>query len=308
MGWFGRRRTGFGTLTFHNGRRETLRLWLEPWAEEIEVGPGSRVDLATEGFAAGAEAEFEVTNENLAFFAPARTRVRVLLDGAPVDTSSASIETPDAGRLGTRGFVHTVFDNFPETRPAGLSESGSRAADGLRRAIAEGELRLEPLEEEHRAGLGAACAEDLDIWRIYATSFDPDRFDAGFDMLRNKPNWQAFAIFLGEELVGMSAFIGIDPERGALEIGNTYYVSRLRGSGLNRRVKDLMLGRAFGCGFRRVEFRVDSRNARSQAAMAKLGGVREGVLRQDRITWTGHVRDTVLFSILADEWETANGS
>ena len=37
--------------------------------------------------------------------------------------------------------------------------------------------------------------------------------------------------------------------------------------------------------------------------MSKIGGVREGVLRQDRITWTGHVRDTVLFSILADEWK-----
>jgi RimJ/RimL family protein N-acetyltransferase len=64
----------------------------------------------------------------------------------------------------------------------------------------------------------------------------------------------------------------------------------------------MMLGRAFECGIRRVEFRVDSRNLRSQAAMAKIGGVREGVLRADRITWNGHVRDTVLFSILADEW------
>ena len=70
----------------------------------------------------------------------------------------------------------------------------------------------------------------------------------------------------------------------------------------NRRVKDLMLRRAFDCGFRRVEFRVDRRNARSQAAMAKLGAVREGVIRAERITWTGHVRDTVLFSILANEW------
>lgn len=303
MSWFGRRRKGFGTLTFHNGRQETLRLWLEPWAEEIEVGPGSRLDLMAEGFAAGAEAEFEVTNEHLAFFAPGNSRVRVLVDGVMVDTGSASIETPDAGKLGTRGFVHTVFDNFPGARPAGRSESAA-----LRTAMAGGELRLEPLSEEHRAGLGAACAEDPDIWPIYATSFDPDHFDAGFDMLRSRPNWQAFAILLGEELVGMSAFIGIDPERGALEIGNTYYVPRLRGTGFNRRVKDLMLGRAFGCGFRRIEFRVDSRNARSQAAMAKLGGVREGVLRQDRVTWTGHVRDTVLFSILADEWKAGDGS
>ena len=64
-----------------------------------------------------------------------------------------------------------------------------------------------------------------------------------------------------------------------------------------------MLRRAFDCGFRRIEFRVDERNGRSQAAMTKLGGVREGVMRADRITWTGHVRDTVLFSILQDEWQ-----
>jgi RimJ/RimL family protein N-acetyltransferase len=65
----------------------------------------------------------------------------------------------------------------------------------------------------------------------------------------------------------------------------------------------MMLQRAFDCGFRRIEFRVDERNTRSQAAMAKLGGVREGVMRADRITWNGHVRDTVLFSILKDEWK-----
>ena len=63
-----------------------------------------------------------------------------------------------------------------------------------------------------------------------------------------------------------------------------------------------MLSRAFGCGIRRVEFRVDRRNARSQTAMKKLGAVREGVLRADRITWTGHIRDTVLFAILRDEY------
>ncbi len=168
--------------------------------------------------------------------------------------------------------------------------------------MADGDLLLTALAEEHREPLKAACAEDMDVWQIYAFSYDPEHFDRSFDLLRSRPNWRAFAILLGGEVVGMSAFIGIDFERGALEIGNTYYVPRLRGTGFNRRVKDLMLGRAFGRGFRRVEFRVDSRNARSQAAMIKLGGVREGVLRQDRITWTGHVRDTVLFSILADEW------
>ena len=169
-------------------------------------------------------------------------------------------------------------------------------------ALTDGDIRLEPLRESHRAALGAACAEDLDIWPIYASSYDPDHFDASFDLLLSRQNWRCFAVFADERLVGVSCYIGIEPDRGVLEIGNTYYVPDMRGTGLNRRVKHLLLERAFACGFRRIEFRVDSRNVRSQAAMAKLGAVREGVIRQERITWTGHVRDTVLFSILADEY------
>lgn len=166
----------------------------------------------------------------------------------------------------------------------------------------DGDLLIGPMGEEHRSALKAACAEDLDIWEIYSVSYGPNQFDASLDLLRSRPNWQAFAILLEGQVVGMSAYIGIERDRGVLEIGNTYYVPRLRGTGFNSRVKELMMRRAIDCGFRRIEFRVDARNQRSQAAMAKIGGVREGVLRADRITWTGHVRDTVLFSILADEW------
>ena len=173
----------------------------------------------------------------------------------------------------------------------------------LGEAMQQGELRLEPLAEEHRVALKAACAEDLGIWTIYAISYDPDHFDASFDALLARPNGRGFAIVSGGRLVGMSCYIGIDEGRGVLEIGNTYYLPDMRGSGLNWTVKDLMIRRAFDSGFRRIEFRVDSRNARSQAAMAKLGAMREGVIRAERITWTGHVRDTVLFSILAGEWE-----
>jgi RimJ/RimL family protein N-acetyltransferase len=174
--------------------------------------------------------------------------------------------------------------------------------------MAEGDLRLDPLEEAHRAALKAACAQDRDIWAIYAVSYDPDHFDESFDRLRTRPDGQAFAIFQGAVLTGMSAYLGVEPERGVLEIGNTYYLPELRGTGFNRRVKDLMIGRAIDCGFRRIEFRVDARNARSQAAMAKLGAVREGVIRAERITWTGHVRDSVLFSILAGEWSDRDGT
>ena len=170
-----------------------------------------------------------------------------------------------------------------------------------------GELVLEPLAERHRDDLRAACAEDPGIWTIYATPYGPEHFDRSFDLLLSRPTWACFAIVRAGRLIGMSCFIGIDQGRGVLEIGNTYYVPAERGTGLNRQVKDLMIGRAVDCGFRRIEFRVDSRNARSQAAMAKIGGVREGVIRAERITWTGHVRDTVLFSILADEWRSTAG-
>lgn len=169
----------------------------------------------------------------------------------------------------------------------------------------EGNLRLVPMAEAHRDALKAACAEDGNIWAIYATSFGPDHFDASFDRIMAAPLWVPFALFLDDVLVGMSSYIGADTDRGAVEIGTTYYVPRVRGTGFNLRVKDLMMRRAIDCGYRRIEFRVDARNQRSQAAMAKIGGVREGVIRADRITWTGHVRDTVLFSILADEWRGA---
>ncbi len=169
--------------------------------------------------------------------------------------------------------------------------------------MAAGDLVLEPLGEGRREALKAACAEDPAIWPLYAISYDPDHFDATFDMLLARTNGRAFAVVLEGRLVGMSAYLRIDAAAGVLEIGNTYYVPDVRGTGLNRRVKDLMIGRAIDCGFRRIEFRVDSRNGRSQAAVAKIGGVREGVIRADRVTWTGHVRDTVLFSILAAEWQ-----
>ena len=160
----------------------------------------------------------------------------------------------------------------------------------------------EPFGEHHRQALKAACAEDRDIWAIYSTPFDPEHFDESIDKLVAGPTNTVFVLRDGDAVAGMSSFLGRDDARQVVEIGGTYYRPHLRGTGFNRRVKDMMLKRAFGAGIRRVEFRVDARNARSQAAMERLGAVREGVLRADRITWNGHVRDTVLYSILRDEW------
>ena len=174
--------------------------------------------------------------------------------------------------------------------------------DRLAEPMAGEGCRAELFSEEHRDTLKAACAEDGEIWQIYANNFGPDGFDQSIDRYTSNPANRTFVLFDGDELAGMSSYLGIDPTRQVLEIGGTYYRPHLRGTGFNRRVKDMMLARAFASGIRRVEFRVDIRNGRSQAAMKKLGAVREGVLRADRITWTGHVRDTVLFAILKEEW------
>jgi RimJ/RimL family protein N-acetyltransferase len=162
--------------------------------------------------------------------------------------------------------------------------------------------RALPFTEDHRADLKAACAEDEDIWPIYSVSCDPEHFDATFDVLLAREDTITFLLFDGDELAGMSSFLRIDKRNKVLEIGFTYYRPHLRGTGLNRRVKDMMKRRAFEAGFRRIEFRVDRRNARSQAACRKLGFVREGIRRADTITWTGHIRDTVMFSVLPGEW------
>lgn len=159
-----------------------------------------------------------------------------------------------------------------------------------------------PFSEGHRAALKAACAEDRDIWQIYSVDCGPDGFDQTLDDLLARSDAETFVLFDKGMLAGMSSFLRIEPGHRALEIGFTYFSPRLRGTGLNARIKDMMIRRAIDAGYRRIEFRVDQRNARSQAAMAKLGAVREGVRRADTITWTGHVRDTVVFSILSEEW------
>ena len=174
--------------------------------------------------------------------------------------------------------------------------------EGLDEPMTGDGCSAELFDERHREALRDACAEDPDIWQIYANNFGPEGFDQSIDLYRSTRRNRTFVLFEGDELAGMSSYLGIDERRQALEIGGTYYRPKFRGTGFNRRVKDMMLERAFDCGIRRVEFRVDVRNGRSQAAMKKLGAVREGVMRADRITWTGHVRDTVLFAILKDEW------
>ena len=167
-------------------------------------------------------------------------------------------------------------------------------------------VRLEPLEGAHKEPLRAACDTDPDLWpALYYNSFGGEHFDGGWETLRTQQASGAripFAVIAGGDLVGMSSFIDIQPANRAVEIGTTYYRPDARGGQVNPAAKRLLLDHAYTCGADRVAFKVDDRNQRSQAAMSKLGAIREGVLRHDMVTWTGHVRSSVVFSILAEEW------
>jgi RimJ/RimL family protein N-acetyltransferase len=169
-------------------------------------------------------------------------------------------------------------------------------------------VRLEPMAERHAAGLKAACEADERIWLdIYPYSWAGEHFQPTWDKLMADTaagNTLGFAVIAGGEVVGISTFYAIDPANAVVEIGGTYYRPDVRGGVVNPAAKRLMMAHAFGCGARRVVYRVDAINARSRAAVLKLGAVEEALLRQDRVTWTGRIRDTVIFSILADEWPT----
>lgn len=169
--------------------------------------------------------------------------------------------------------------------------------------LADGDLRLVKLAEVHREALRAVCVADAGIWPIYSSSFGPDHFDASFDTLIGGANRMPYAILDGDTLVGMTAWLRPDMSAQTVEIGNSFIHPDARGTGFNGRVKRLMLDHAFSVGIRRIEFRIDERNQRSQAAVAKLGATKEGVLRSERMTWTGYVRDTGLWSLLAGEWK-----
>ncbi len=174
---------------------------------------------------------------------------------------------------------------------------------GLLVVLQDGDLTLEPLHEEHRAALKAVCAEDADIWEMYALSYAPDAFDASFDKLVANPMRLPFVILAGGEVVGVTAWIDANPRWLSAEIGNTYLSPRFRQNMVNGRMKRLLIAHGFACGLKRIQLCVDTRNERSQAACRKIGATLEGILRNHMITWTGYLRDSAVFSIVERDRE-----
>ena len=174
------------------------------------------------------------------------------------------------------------------------------------RSLENAFVRLEPMAERHRDGLRAAVNADQQIWTdLYPFSWANEHFEPTWAKLTGDQlagNTIPYAVVSAGEVVGLTTFYGIDGPNGVVEVGGTYYQPSVRGSAVNPASKHLMMTEAFASGARRVVYRVDALNARSRAAVTKLGAVQEAILRQDRLTWTGRIRDTVIFSILSDEW------
>jgi len=166
--------------------------------------------------------------------------------------------------------------------------------------LAAGEVRLEILDQRHREALRAVAAADADIWIMYPYSMAGEHFDPAFDAMLAGPR-RAYAIFRGDRLVGCTSWYDHDARNRVVAIGSTFLHPDVRGSGFNMALKRLMIGHARACGIVRIVFDVDVRNTRSQAAVRKLGARLDGILRHNKITWTGHVRDTCVFSLLPGE-------
>lgn len=168
-------------------------------------------------------------------------------------------------------------------------------------------LRLEPFVEAHREPLRAAAA-DPDLWRFHYLNLHGQTFDRYFDhyLAETAAGREcAFVIFdkATGQVAGSSAYLAIVPMHKRLEIGSTWYAKSFQGGRTNPAAKRLLIGHAIETrGWNRVEFKLDSRNARSWAAMKKLGAVEEGIHRNHMLLPDGHIRHSVWFSITPDDW------
>jgi N-acetyltransferase len=167
-------------------------------------------------------------------------------------------------------------------------------------------IRLEPLNPELHApsmfeGFDSQSTDFLSRGASILSLEDLRDHLEGINTLENRLNW-AIRVLESNRIAGRISFSEVRQADGWLEVG-TMLTSAFFGGPCNPEGKLLLMTRAFEhLGAVRVQFKVDSRNERSQAAMLKLGATREGVLRKYQRRPDGFLRDSVMFSVLADEW------
>ena len=171
-------------------------------------------------------------------------------------------------------------------------------------------VRLEPLTYEHTDDLYSHCGNSEEVWRWLAPH-NPLNRDAMHQIImkalieRDAGEREPFAVISLEtgEAIGSTSFLDQVPEHRRVEIGWTFYGREFWRSAVNSEAKLLMMTEAFeGRNYDRVALKTDVMNERSQVAIARLGAKEEGTLRHLVIRKDGSFRDSVFFSVLADEW------
>jgi len=169
-------------------------------------------------------------------------------------------------------------------------------------------VRLEPLEMSHADGLIAAAADGR-LWELWY-SFIPTRDETAAyiaDALAGQQRGDMLPWVVRElqsgEIVGSTRYHDVVANIDRVEIGYTWYAQRWQRTHVNTACKLLLMTHAFetvGC--RVVGLRTDRFNLASQRAIEALGAHKDGVLRHHRMRRDGTVRDSVMYSILAEEW------
>ncbi len=166
-------------------------------------------------------------------------------------------------------------------------------------------IALEPLAERHHTGLIAAASKpDIFTYMPFDTR---DGFAARLPWFVAENASGAVITYVvrrlaDDAIVGSTSYLAIAPENARVEIGSTWYAPGAQATAVNPEAKYLLLQNAFARRWHRVEFKTDSRNARSRAALKKLGAVEEGIFRGHMWMPQGYWRDSVYFSILASDW------
>ena len=169
-------------------------------------------------------------------------------------------------------------------------------------------IRLEPLEPSHVADLTAATTDGR-LWELWFTSVpDPDGVARYVDDAlagQREGHMLPWAVreLAGGTIVGTTRYHDVLADVDRVEIGYTWYGKSWQRTHVNTACKLLLLGHAFervGC--RVVGLRTDSFNFASQRAIEALGATKAGVIRHHHPRRDGTVRDTVMYSVLAEEW------
>lgn len=167
-------------------------------------------------------------------------------------------------------------------------------------------VRLEPMSEAHIPAL-AEIGVGQDFWHfmLYGErKTEADMRNWVLDILSRKGDMPFVVIHLASgRVAGATRFLNVIPKDRGLEIGGTWYGMEFQRTGVNTECKYLLLMHAFETlGAIRVQLKTDSRNLHSQQAIERIGGVREGVLRNHMILSDGTFRHSVFYSILDSEW------